>query len=116
MNDTTTKIGKYIFKDGILEPQIIEKGVLAYFYECTPTTFRSQLQKKGITDTSDHTKTFTKAETEEIFAEFGPVYYDFAVESYKKWLVFKANKKIYNKKYSKKTTRKAKFSIKQSNF
>ncbi len=115
MNDTT-KIGKYIFKDGILEPQIISKGVLAYFYECTPTTFRSQLQRKGLTDTTDHSKTYTKAETETIFAEFGPVYYDSAVESYKKWLLFKANKKNNNKKYSKKTKKQLKFCIKQSNF
>ncbi|MCR4558661.1 MAG: hypothetical protein K5685_01110 [Bacteroidales bacterium] len=111
-----TKIGKYIFIDGILQPQTIEKGLLSYFYECTPSTFRSQIQKKGIIDLSDRSKTFTKAETEQIFAEFGPVYYDFAIENYKKWLLFKANKKIYNKKYSKKALKLSKFSINHSKF
>ena len=84
MNTDTQKIGKYVFVDGILLPQTIEKGVLAYFYCCTPPTLRSQLQRKGLTDSENKSKTFTKAETEEIFAELSPVYYDSALDGWKK--------------------------------
>ena len=89
MNTDTQKIGKYVFVDGILLPQTIEKGVLAYFYCCTPPTLRSQLQRKGLTDSENKSKTFTKAETEEIFAELGPVYYDSALDGWKKSIIEK---------------------------
>lgn len=104
MNTDTQKIGKYVFVDGILLPQTIEKGVLAYFYCCTPPTLRSQLQRKGLTDSENKSKTFTKAETEEIFAELCPVYYDSALDGWKKSIIEKqksrkrAEKKRKNRK------------------
>ena len=107
-SSTTLNLGKYIFIDGILQPQTIEKGVLAYFYDCTPTTFRSQLQRKGITGTADHSKTYTKAEVEQIFAEFGPVYYESALEAWKKYLIFRQKKQKSNKN-RKKTHKKSSF-------
>ena len=102
MNDT--KIGRYIFRDGILEPQVIEKGVLAYFYSRTANTFRSELQRKGIA-TDGGAKTYTTAEAEQIFAEFGPIYYEDALEGWKKYILFRQKKQKYNRKHS---TRRAK--------
>ncbi|MBQ3658330.1 MAG: hypothetical protein II956_16050 [Bacteroidales bacterium] len=96
-----TKIGKYIFRDGILEPRNIEKGVLAYFYECTPPTFRAQLQRKGIAEDNKNAKMYTAAETKQIFEEFGPVYYESALEGWRKWLIFRQTKQKNNNKYKK---------------
>ena len=97
-NTTTQKLGKYIFIDGILQPQTIEKGVLAYFYCCTPPTLRTQLIRLSITAPENLAKTYTKAETERIFAELGPVYYDSALDGWKKRLLDKQKALKYAQK------------------
>ena len=102
MNET--KIGRYRFKDGILEPQVIEKGVLAFFYSRTANTLRSEIQRKGI-EIEGRAKTYTKAEAEKIFAEFGPVYYEDALEGWKKYTLFRQKKQKYNRKHSNQRTK-----------
>ncbi len=109
-NTTTQKLGKYIFIDGILQPQTIEKGVLAYFYCCTPPTLRTQLIRLSITAPENLSKTYTKAETERIFAELGPVYYDSALDGWKKRLLDKQKALKYAQK-KRKTHKKTRFSI-----
>lgn len=106
-NQNTQKIGKYIFVGGILQPATIDKGVLAYFYCCTPKTLRSQLYRLGITDPENKAKTYTKAETEEIFAQLGPVYYEDAIDGWKNHTIArqKANRHAQKIRKSKKKYR-----------